>query len=194
MRYRKKMGANLHQTFYYDAESPSGLKRVCDWVSGRGGCTVRARAGDNTGSLSSTKPHYCDVYDGTKLQRAHVVIWQLMEGEVPDGYVVDHTDGNSLNNLRSNLRLVTEALNGRNQKFRTTNASGTNGVHLKVEPSGERWVAQWNTLSSKRQQKSFSIGKYGNDEAFRLACEYRTKMIEELNLQGAGYTESHGIR
>jgi hypothetical protein len=38
----------------------------------------------------------------------------------------------------------------------------------------------------------FSISKLGNDEAFRQACEYRAKMIAELNEQGANYTERHG--
>jgi hypothetical protein len=28
--------------------------------------------------------------------------------------------------------------------------------------------------------------------AFKAAVEYRRKMIEELNAQGAGYTEDHG--
>lgn len=30
------------------------------------------------------------------------------------------------------------------------------------------------------------------NEAFRLACDYRVRMIEELNSDGAGYTEHHG--
>jgi hypothetical protein len=33
---------------------------------------------------------------------------------------------------------------------------------------------------------------YGNDFAFELACNYRDKMIEDLNKAGAGYTERHG--
>lgn len=41
---------------------------------------------------------------------------------------------------------------------------------------------------------TFSTHKFGNDEAFRLACEYRIEMVAELNRQGAGYTKTHGIR
>lgn len=193
-----EMTKRLEDLFYYDETSYSCLRRKTDWVSGKGGCTVRAKAGDATGSLSSTNVKYYDVYDGSRLVRAHVVIWKLLKGEIPDGYVVDHIDGNSLNNKIDNLRLVTDALNSRNQKQRETNKSGVNGVHLKCDNrDGKlyyRWIAQWNTLDSKRQQKSFSVNKYGFDEAFKMATEYRAKMIEELNLQGAGYTSDHGIR
>lgn len=40
--------------------------------------------------------------------------------------------------------------------------------------------------------KTFSISKYGEKESFRLACEYRSKMIESLNANGAGYASTHG--
>ena len=34
--------------------------------------------------------------------------------------------------------------------------------------------------------------KHKYDEAFRLACEHREKMIMELNDRGAGYSPTHG--
>ena len=36
------------------------------------------------------------------------------------------------------------------------------------------------------------LKKYGKEEAFRLAVEWRAARIKELNNQGAGYTERHG--
>jgi hypothetical protein len=53
-------------------------------------------------------------------------------------------------------------------------------------------MAQWYDLSGKKHSKSFSISKYGYEEAFRLACEARVEAIRLLNEQGAGYTEYHG--
>jgi hypothetical protein len=76
----------------------------------------------------------------------------------------------------------------RNQKMRATNTSGVTGVVF-YEKNGS-WVAEW-LVNSKHRSKSFSIKKYG-DQAFQLACEYRAKMIAELNAQGAGYTSTHG--
>lgn len=183
---------DISDLFYYCETSKTGLRRMRDWCSGRQGTTVRALRGDETGSLSTSTPVYYDVYDGKRLRRAHEVIWELVHGPVPEGMVVDHKDGDGLNNKLENLRLITEQHNSHNQRMKCNNKSGVSGVHLKMDGGGGRWIAQWNTLDSKRQQKSFSVKKHGYDEAFRLACEHRAKMIEELNTQGAGYTERHG--
>jgi len=52
----------------------------------------------------------------------------LCETEI--GQQVDHIDGNTLNNQRSNLRACSHAENIRNSKNRTTNRSGFKGVSL----------------------------------------------------------------
>lgn len=69
----------------------------------------------------------------------------------------------------------------------TSNISGVTGVYL----TNGRWIAQWRD-DKEAKTKSFSTNKYGHDKAFELACAYREKMIQELNAQGAGYTERHG--
>lgn len=178
----------LEELFYYDPTSPTGLRRKTDWRSGRKLTTIRAKAGDPTGSAG--KDYYA-VYDGSKLVLAHVVIWILEVGEIPEGFVVDHIDGNGFNNNILNLRCIKERHNSQNMKKMSSNSSGVCGVHFR-DGAYPRWLAQCHSLENKRLNKSFSVNKYGYDEAFRLACEYRAKMIEELNRQGAGYTERHG--
>jgi hypothetical protein len=44
------------------------------------------------------------------------------------------------------------------------------------------------------KSKAFSCLKYGDEEALRLALEWRDKTIKEINEQGAGYTERHGTK
>jgi len=45
-----------------------------------------------------------------------------------DGQVVDHSNGNPLDNRRCNLRICTQGQNLRNQKLRKDNTSGYKGV------------------------------------------------------------------
>lgn len=57
---------------------------------------------------------------------------------VPAGVVVDHVDGDALNNRRGNLRVATVGQNNANAKLRSDNTSGFKGVsrvkHLKRLP------------------------------------------------------------
>lgn len=113
----------------------------------------------------------------------------ILFGYKIEGKVVDHIDGNMFNNKIENLRVISYAENARNMSISKNNSSGKCGVSFH---SGiNRWIATWRE-ASKQCSKSFSVDKYGNDTAFRLACEYRDSKIKELNEQGAGYTERHG--
>ena len=57
-----------------------------------------------------------------------------------DGFLVDHIDGNTLNNCRSNLRLASELQNLRNRKLGSKNTSGFKGVWL--HRKSNQWVAR----------------------------------------------------
>ncbi len=59
-------------------------------------------------------------YDGViKSIQYHRFVWEAFNGEIPDGFVIDHIDNNKTNNALSNLRLLTheENLSRGNQKF-----------------------------------------------------------------------------
>ena len=58
----------------------------------------------------------------------------------PPNKVVDHINGNGLDNRRKNLRICTNAENRRNQKLSKTNKSGFKGIywHKRVN----KWVVQ----------------------------------------------------
>ena len=56
-----------------------------------------------------------------------------------DGQVVDHINGDKLDNRRENLRLCTVAQNSQNQSLRATNTSGFKGVRRNA--AAGKWEA-----------------------------------------------------
>lgn len=62
----------------------------------------------------------------SKGESLHRAVWRLTGKNPPR--VIDHIDGNPLNNRRSNLRAATPTLNNQNRKISKTNTSGNTGV------------------------------------------------------------------
>lgn len=121
----------------------------------------------------------------------HRIIYEWHHGEIPKGMQIDHINGIKTDNRIENLRCVTSAVNSRNVKMSSRNKTGYNGVRLK----GVSYVAFWRE-NGKQSERSYSLNKYGKEEAFRLACEKRDKEIERLNkvYGNEKYTEDHGKR
>jgi hypothetical protein len=58
----------------------------------------------------------------------------------PDGMIIDHIDGDGLNNRRANLRLATNTTNAQNTRRRIDNTSGFKGVSW--HPGERKWLAK----------------------------------------------------
>lgn len=183
--YHKPMDFDfLSKYFIYDETSPTCLRYRLDIhnVVSR----TFAKPGKVAGGLASNKKRY-EVRINKNIYYVHRII-AVLHGLDVKNKVVDHIDGNGLNNKFSNLRLVTDAENSRNQRKRSTNSSGVMGILLNPVSIVATWFED-----GKCRSKSFKIKTYGYDEAFRLACEYRLEQLRRLNEQGYGYNlERHG--
>lgn len=47
----------------------------------------------------------------------HRVVWEAFNGDIPEGYVIDHIDGNGQNNALNNLRILTQSDNLKARKI-----------------------------------------------------------------------------
>ena len=98
--------------------------------------------------------------------------------------VIDHINRDPLDNRKANLRITTCSINSTNAKPRKENNSGIRGVYRRKARHGiakASWVCEWSD-NKKRYTKSFSIDKYGEDEAFRLATSLRQEKMKEMKI------------
>lgn len=178
----------LRTNLNYDETSPTCLTWKTEFYNPRNG---RGHGiGDIAGNETKTKRKV--TVDGVS-HAVHKVIWLLHNDNILPGYVIDHIDGDYLNNKITNLRMITQAENSRNKRSCGRNKDGVTGVILfKRQGRMDQWRAQYRNLIGECFQKYFSILKLGKEEAFRLAVEWRKEQIRLLNAQGAGYTDRHG--
>mgnify|MGYP003149650768 CR=1 FL=1 len=111
--------------------------------------------GDVLGSIKpSGRNHYSMIMIAGKRYGAHNLALLYVNGIYPKGYV-DHIDGNGLNNKISNLRLVTSAINAKNQRLRSNNKSGFMGVTWREDT--KQWRARINDGNKRINLGSFDL-------------------------------------
>lgn len=79
---------------------------------------------------------------GRKNQKNIVVRMHRLIMEDPEGFLIDHKDGDKLNNQRGNLRLATHSENHQNRSKQTNNTSGFKGVFLHNKKLKKPWRAR----------------------------------------------------
>ncbi len=184
---------DFSEYFKYDQNSPSGLTRILGVLGGNG--SRHGKLGYcGTRATRSNGDRYWAIKFKNRNVSVHRIIWQLFYGQIPDGFVIDHLDGDPLNNNIANLRMITQAENTKNTQKLSNNSSGVTGVGLQTSKNTActYWRAQYCNSQGKLINKYFSISKLGNDEAFIQACNWRNEQIRLLNEEGAGYTLRHG--
>lgn len=180
---------NYSEYFIYSLNSPSGLfwKIDYNWT----GKYFRNKKGDVVGTIiyqhKNQKPQGYRVRINKKSYAIHRIIYEMHNGKIPENMVIDHIDRNPLNNAIDNLRIVSRAINNRNQSMHKNNKSGKTGVQI---TSDGRFRVTWKE-EGKVRSKSFSISKYGYDQAKQLSFNFRDSILNKLKLI-YNYSENHG--
>jgi len=146
----------LREMFYYH-------EGVLYWKHDRRG--GGARKGLVAGCMRPSG--YSAVWVHGRAQRLHRLIWNYFNNTC-EGYLVDHKDGNTRNNLIENLRLATYQENRRNSLGNKKSQVGFKGVHLK----GKGFQAQ---LWVDGRNKSF--GTFRTPEEASAAFEAAAKAL-----------------
>lgn len=120
-------------------------------------------------SHAPNKPYYA-IRHVRKVKRS--AIYQGMHNFImapPPGMVVDHIDGNGLNNQKTNLRICTMAQNAKNRRLSRNNKSGYPGVYWVNRE--QRWVAYFAMNGTE-----VCLGYFKTPEA--AAAVWKQKAIE----------------
>jgi len=188
--------------FYYDVTSKTGLRWKTNRYRGRGMHQLFRRIGDEAGNVQhnlSKDTKYASVCVNSGNYFSHRVIWIMHNGFLDNEFVVDHIDGNSLNNSIENLRIVKQTINNRNAALRKDNSTNVKGVNFTTATNHKGGVytyvtASWHEIVNGKLKsicKHFSIHKYGLLPAFTMAVKHRDNQIKRLNNLGYGYTDLH---
>lgn len=117
-----------------------------------------------TWSVNSIDPRY--IYAITRYYsnsvRKHVLMHRVIV-QCPDGMYVDHINHNTLDNRKSNLRIVTKRENSHNLAGarRDNKSSGERGVHFNKQT--RKWMAHINFNSNNYYLGSFDEKEYAID-------------------------------
>jgi len=104
---------------------------------------------------------YIGICIGPKRVQAHRIAWALHNGAWPEKQI-DHINGIKTDNRIENLRLATNAQNGKNIKLNKNNKSGVNGVYY--DEKRNKWRSY-----IKVNHKQISLGSFSDFELAKNA-------------------------
>lgn len=105
-----------------------------------------------------TQSYYAEAWLYSPLRVREVMHRMVMGCKKRDGKLVDHINGNTLDNRRENLRIVNHSQNAMNRKLESVNtSSGHRGVTF-CKQTG-KWAAKIST-----QDRNIWLGRYSSRE------------------------------
>ncbi len=160
----------LDELFYYDGKNLRNKVRR--------GANGKFAKGSISGFVDGKDPESLYRFvkiDGVKF-RIHRIIWKIVRRKSPKN-IIDHIDGDGLNNEISNLRDVEQKVNAKNCKMKSNNSSGFTGINY--DKCREKWRARI-TIDGKERSKRFLL--LGD------AISWRNSQLSEND-----FTKNHGI-
>jgi hypothetical protein len=107
-----------------------------------------------------------------------ILMHHLIKKFIPNnGLTIDHINRDSLDNRLENLRITNKSIQSMNQKCKLKSSCNVKGVNY--VPTRDSWVVNW-FENGKRYNKSFTVKKYGKDEAFEKAVKCREDAIKAI--------------
>lgn len=142
------------------------------------------RNGDYVRAGFETSGYYAVSFKGSTY-KIHRVVWLLNDGSIDTSKVIDHIDGNKLNNNISNLRIVDHSMNSKNRLSRIPKCGFRNIIEEYCENRLLGYRVSWTkTGFDKKSSKSFSISNFNNckEAALRSAYEFRDSLMQSGDL------------
>lgn len=103
-----------------------------------------------------------------------IILSRYILGITNNDTLVDHKDGDWLNNRKSNLRIANKSTNAMNSKRRIDNNSGTRGISWSKEKK------KWHVYITLNKKRKF-IGYFSNrNEAINQRIKYENKLFGEF--------------
>jgi hypothetical protein len=131
---------------------------------------------------------YCQVYFNGRMVKYHVIIWILSTGEdIPQGYELDHINGNKLDSRIENLRLVTTRQNQQNRK-----------THRAGRLTGTCYNKRYHNWKSQIgiNKTHITIGRYKTEPeahaAYKIACKHIRNYVDNESFRKLVKKEMEG--
>lgn len=128
-------------------------------------------------SNCNDKDGYCVICFNYKQYKVHRILWIIYhQQEIPEGYVIDHLDGDKSNNSKENLRLATSSENNHNRKNSKNNLTGYKGISIWTNKTNSILYISQIDKNNKRYKKYFPYTPEGLESA-KLWLEEKRKEL-----------------
>lgn len=124
--------------------------------------------------------HQDRFYAIAEIKGKAIKMHRLLLNVTDPSQIVDHRNGNGLDNRIENITVCTQKQNMNNRRLFKNNKTGENGIHEK--PARKRWRVSWDE-GGKRKEKLFCYGSRSNttrEAAFEAAKVYRDEVYARI--------------